>query len=145
MKKLFQPTAMMALVLLAAFCVIGLRLVQNSPEIIALDTITILPSDEDIILGSTELFQHSGFRSAEKEHLLVRHRNDRWQIANSAWRKKVDIRTTRQNTRYLKRWQLKTGDRLRIDGTLLTVTDLGDNYIIIEAPASGRQLRWVNV
>lgn len=124
---------LLTLSLLLLFGFLGISLIRNAPEVKHLEYVQVKPSTQGVTLGWKELGQRKGANSAEKEHLQVSYQNQQWLLKNVSNSKRVDIRTSRIDTRYLRRAALKTGDILQFntfkvavkkaDGQQLTLYD----------------------
>lgn len=133
---------LIAAFILALFAVLAINMLAEAPAGHRLQRLEIQPSAEGVVIGHRELAQHAGARSAEREHLLVRFRGGQWQMASVAWQKRVNVMTTTGVDRYLKRWRLKTGDRIQLDGRRLKVVQTSADSIAIKDLDSGRTVHW---
>lgn len=100
------------------------------------------------VLGANELGQSASPFSAEQDHLVARQVNGQWEIANFASYKKIDVRTSKHDAFYLKRWLLKKGDFIHFgfpSGQVdILVEKVGKNEIHIKEMNSGRVVSWVD-
>jgi cell division protein FtsW (lipid II flippase) len=106
--------------------------------------VTLTGTEQPVILGYQELGQNPATGgSAEKDHLrLRRDATGGWWASNVADHRKVDAPTEKHKTRYLKRWRLATGDRIRVKTVELEVVETqGETLILRQA---GREARWEN-
>lgn len=134
-------------ILLLAFGLADWRLLTQAPAErlqVTQVRVTLTSAEQPVILGYQELGQNPATGlSAEKDHLrLRRDAAGGWWASNVADHRKVDAPTAQHKTRYLKRWCLATGDRIRVKTTELEVVEAQDETLILRE--SGREARWEN-
>ncbi|MFZ1643337.1 MAG: FtsW/RodA/SpoVE family cell cycle protein [Candidatus Contendobacter sp.] len=131
-------------ILLLALWAAGWRLLEQAPagHQVTEVRVTLTGKEQPVILGYLELGQHPGSgRSAERDHLrLHRDASGGWWASNVADNRKVDAPTEKHETRYLKRWRLAAGDRIRVKTTELEVTEAQPEKLILRE--AGREARW---
>ncbi|MEM6671074.1 MAG: FtsW/RodA/SpoVE family cell cycle protein [Pseudomonadota bacterium] len=99
-----------------------MRLFASLPPTIQLSSVAIPSADAPIVLGWRELGQRPGPQSAARAHLQVRRTDEgAWMAANVAADRKALLLYEDGSTRYLRRWPLRAGDVLEIDGAVFTV------------------------
>lgn len=129
------------LILIFAFLACGI--VHYSPAVTLLDSITLTSSDgSPVTLGYRELGQKEGAQSAERSHLSFRNENGRWFLSNIASGKKVDVRTDKHPTIFVKRFELRDGDRVRIGDAMLEFSDVAPNVLRIVEVGGNRVASW---
>ncbi|MDG4552477.1 MAG: FtsW/RodA/SpoVE family cell cycle protein [Candidatus Contendobacter sp.] len=138
---------LLTILLLLAFGLADWRLLTQAPaerRQVTEVRVTLTGAEQPVILGYQELGQNPATgRSAEKDHLrLRRDAAGGWWASNVADHRKVDAPTEKHQTRYLKRWRLATGDRIRVKTTELEVVEAQGGALILRA--SGREARWEN-
>lgn len=113
MKKSIPSLSPLWAILLLFIILIALSytLINKAPPVWYLKSLTV---KQDSILGYKELGQSAGNRSADKQHLQVRHQGNKWWLANVSPQKKVWAKPHQGKGFYLKRWQLQTGDIVQI-------------------------------
>ncbi len=119
------------LILLLIFGFLGLTLIKNAPEVKRLDYVQVKPSSQGVTLGWQELGQHRGANSAEKEHLHINYTNQQWLLKNVSNSKRVDIKTTLVDTRYLRRSTLQAGDVLQFNTFKIEVKQADDQQLVL--------------
>lgn len=119
------------LILLLTFGFLGFSLVKNAPEVKRLDYVQVKPSTQGVTLGWQELGQRRGANSAEKEHLNVSYTNQQWLLQNVSNSKRVDIKTSTVDTRYLRRSTLKKGDILQFNTFKIEVKQADDQQLVL--------------
>ncbi len=134
-------------ILLLAFSLADWRLLAQAPterRQVTEIRVTLTGAEQPVILGYPELGQNPvNGRSSEKDHLrLRRDAEGGWWASNVADHRKVDAPTEKHKTRYLKRWRLATGDRIRVKTAELDVIEAQDGKLILRQ--SGREARWEN-
>lgn len=107
-------------------------------------TITVQANQAPTVLGWRELGQHEGPRSAAPRHLGLTRNGDAWLMANRAYNRRVDARTSKYDSIFLQRWRLRRGDTISFDGPTLRVTDLGSTHITFQHVESKREVTWRN-
>ncbi|MCK5810689.1 MAG: FtsW/RodA/SpoVE family cell cycle protein [Cocleimonas sp.] len=117
--------------LLLIFAFLGFRLISNAPEVKRLDYVQVKPSSQGVTLGWQALGQHKGANSAEKEHLNISKTHQQWLLKNVSSAKRVDIRTSAVDTRYLRRAALETGDLLQFNTFKIVVKQADDQQLIL--------------
>lgn len=131
-------------ILLLVFGIAGWRLLEQAPAGYQVTEVrvTLTSEEQPVILGYLELGQHPGSgRSAERDHLrLRRDAAGGWWASNVADKRKVDAPTESQKTRYLKRWRLAVGDRIRLNTTELEVAEVQREKLVLRE--TGREARW---
>ena len=120
------------LLLLLLFAFLGFSLIKNAPEVKRLDYVQVKPSGQGVVLGWQELGQHRGANSAEKEHLSISYINQQWLLKNVSNSKRVDIKTTKVNTRYLRRSTLQAGDILQFNTFKIQVKRADDQLVLYD-------------
>lgn len=134
-------------ILLLAFGVADWRLLTHAPterRQVTEIQVTLTSAEQPVILGYQELGQNpTSGRSAAKDHLRLRRDVEGgWWASNVADHRQVDAPTEKHKTRYLKRWRLATGDRIRVKTTDLDVIEAQDGKLILRQ--AGREARWEN-
>lgn len=131
---LTSPPVWFTLLLLVVFTFATQQMLASAPQGLGVDRIEVTPGEKPIILGHDELGQHSGGgRGAATDHIRVRRdAKGAWWIANVSAQRKVDAQTEDGTSRYLKRWKLLTGDRLRLGSPAIDVE------VTESSPAEGR-------
>lgn len=120
--KTFGVSSMLAIAMLALFSAGGLALFSSVPRIKTVRAVEVPPVAGGITLGWQDLGQrYDESRSADLDHLRVRKGDSGWEIANVSLHRKVDAGTDRFNTLFLKRWEVRAGDTLTVDGKSLRV------------------------
>ena len=121
----------LTLSLLLIFGVLGFSLISNAPKVKRLDYVQVKPSIQGVTLGWQSLGQHRGANSAEKEHLHISHLNQQWLLKNVSNAKRVDIRTSTVDTRYLRRSTLQAGDVLQFNTFKLEVKQADHQQLVL--------------
>ncbi|MCF8090784.1 MAG: FtsW/RodA/SpoVE family cell cycle protein [Desulfotignum sp.] len=142
MKKPAVNQWFLAFCLLAVFGFLGIRLVQEAPEAMVLESLEIQPGSDCTVIGYEELAQHPGPRSAESRHLKVCLENGRFKIYNVAQHKKVDVRTSQTDTLLLKYIKLAEGDHINIGESSLVVQHVDHRSITIKDIGTDRAVSW---
>ena len=119
------------LILLLTFGFLGFSLVKNAPEVKRLEYVQVKPSNQGVTLGWQELGQRRGANSAEKEHLNISYKNQQWLLKNVSNSKRVDIRTSTIDTRYLRRSTLQTGDILQFNTFKIEVKQADGQQLVL--------------
>ncbi|MCK5902055.1 MAG: FtsW/RodA/SpoVE family cell cycle protein [Cocleimonas sp.] len=133
----------LSLVILVILGALGSNLIQQAPHIKRLDYVQIKPSPQAVDLGWRELGQHRGINSAEKQHLRLKYLQDQnWQLSNIASAKRVDLQTTKVDTRYLRRAALEAGDILHFNTFKLQVKQADTNGFVLFNPANQQTGSW---
>ena len=127
--------------LLAAFGLDAWQLLERAPVGVRVAQIRLTPGDRPLILGHAELGQRPGALSAAADHLQLSHDQDGWWIANLSAQRRVDAPTATQPTRYLRRWPLTKGGRIRFGDTTLEVAESSPDRLVLSGPA-GIVARW---
>lgn len=117
--------------LLFIFGFLGISLIRNAPEVKHLDYVQVKPSTQGVTLGWQALGQQRGANSAEKEHLQISHHQQQWHLKNVSHNKRVDIRTSTVDTRYLRRSPLQTGDVLQFNTFKIAVKQADGNQLVL--------------
>jgi cell division protein FtsW len=104
--------------------------------------VTVKAAEAPKVLGYLELGQRSGTRSADAEHLLVERREGKWWFGNRSRSKRVLLTTTRFDARFVDRWTIAEGDRLRLPGYDIDVVKLSSDSITLRETKSGREVSW---
>ncbi|EXJ14147.1 FtsW/RodA/SpoVE family cell cycle protein [Imhoffiella purpurea] len=132
----------LSLFLLLGYLYAAWLLLEQAPKgsVVEAVTIALEPDSDPLILGREELGQRFGSASAALDHLRVRRDRTGWWVANVSDRRRVDAPTSLHPTRYLRRWSLARGDRLRLDGVSIEVTEARADRLVLSAH-SGR-VRW---
>jgi cell division protein FtsW (lipid II flippase) len=142
MKKPAVNQWFLAFCLLAVFGFLGIRLIQEAPEVMVLESLEIQPGSDCTVIGYEELAQHPGPRSAESRHLKVCLENGRFKIYNVSQHKKVDVRTSQTGTLLLKYIKLAEGDHINIGESSLIVQQVNDRSITIKDTRTDRTISW---
>lgn len=135
-----------ALLILAVFGILGREVLRHAPAKKTVCLVSVQPSAGGVVLGRSELGQRSGPFSGEKEHLRVQHDGGAWSFSSLARTRKVDVRTSRVNTLFLKRWNLAPGDTVMLGGKRLSVEEAGEGSLRIKEQDgdTGREVQWHN-
>ncbi|GAB6141938.1 hypothetical protein JCM14076_26670 [Methylosoma difficile] len=132
----------LSVLLIISYCVYSYKLFKSAPNTIRLDYLEINKNDLPLTIGRNELAQKKGSRSAEEQHIRLLIDNQQgWQIANIAQSKKVDAPGGGFHSRYLKRFQLKTGDSIKINDQTINVL-AADDQLRLQHQDSQQQLLW---
>lgn len=121
-----------SLFIIAFFSLMGINLINSAPQVKLLEAVYIKPNKSGITLGYQELGQQKGANSAAKEHLLVK-KDDKhiWQFQNISATKRVDAKTSKIDTRYIRRTTLKKGDQLIFNTFQLLVKQADDQKLVL--------------
>jgi len=130
--------------LLLLFAFIGYLTVSGSQSVTRLSSLRVSATSEIPALGASELGQQPGIRSADRHHLALRYQDAVWQIANISPGKKVDVRTDKRDTLFLKRLPLEQNDEIQLGHNLLKVTAVSDDSISLTSPTTGNTAEWRN-
>lgn len=132
-----------SLIILTGWALLGYWTIASAPVVVWPEAIHIDLSQTDkiLLIGPQELGQRKGSRAAERRHLLFHHSDDGWEMANIARFRKVDARTNRRATVFLKRWRLESGDVIRLgpDQVPIRVTQTSPDLVLTQ---DDRQVRW---
>lgn len=99
-------------ILLSLFAFIGYIVVSESQPVTRLASLPVSATSATYTLGASELGQRFGIRSADRHHLAVRYQDGAWQIANISPGKKVDVKTDKRDTLFVKRLPLEQNDEI---------------------------------
>ena len=131
------------LVVLLFLGLLGVNLISQAPDIKRLDYVQIKPSQQAQDLGWQELGQHKGINSAEKQHLRLRHLNDQnWSLENIASAKRVDLKTSKVDTRYLRRLALQQGDMLIFNTFSIQVKQVDNGQLVLYNTINKQTAHW---
>lgn len=144
MRTTIAKSWFLPLLLLALFLWLGVAMFQGAPPVRQARTIDIAPDEKDIVLGWRELGQRKGPRSAEADHLLLRHGDAGWEMFNIARTRKVDVRTDMHPTLFLKRWPLAAGDTIFIGDVAVEVTRCDTETLALKQANADRSVRWAD-
>lgn len=102
-----------------------------------------IPGDVDqITIGRRELGQRAGPQSAEATHLrLTRTPEGGWAASNVAEARKALLLYPDGSSRYLRRWPVRQGDRIALDGVEFTVSALTPRRQLTLDASDGRRIR----
>ncbi len=131
--------------LLLFFLMAGIALFRSAPQVKLPEKIEIKAGTEpeEFILGRQELGQSRGPRSAEDKHLKISFipgkPKNKWEIYNIAKHRRVDVRTDKHPTLFLKRWELQKGDRIFPGDAEIEVLQTDS---ILELKEGDRILKW---
>ncbi|MGE0083473.1 MAG: hypothetical protein AB7S75_03545 [Desulfococcaceae bacterium] len=134
-------------ILLLFFLAAGILLLRNAPLVRILQKIEINGRTEpgEFILGRENLGQNKGPRSAEDHHLKIRFIPQKpqniWEISNIARHRRVDVKTDRHSTLFLKRWELKNGDLITLGKAEMEVIR-ADTVLELRERKENRTLVW---
>ena len=128
--------------LLLIFGFLGFSLISNAPEVKRLDYVQVKPSTQGVTLGWQALGQRRGTNSAEKEHLQISHINQQWLLKNVSNAKRVDIRTSTVDTRYLRRSTLQAGDILQFNTFKIEVKQADHQQLVLVDSSKQQTARW---
>jgi cell division protein FtsW (lipid II flippase) len=117
--------------LLLIFGFLGVSLIRNAPEVKQLEYVQVKPSTQGVTLGWQALGQRRGVNSAEKEHVNISYQNQQWLLKNVSNSKRVDIRTSKVDTRYLRRTTLQTGDLLQFNTFQIEVKQADSQQLVL--------------
>lgn len=131
-------------ILLFLFAFLGYLTVSRSQPVTRLASLLISETSAPSTLGAGELGQRLGIRSADRHHLAVRYQDAVWQTANISPDKKVDVRTDKRNTLFLKRLPLEKSDEIQLGHNMLRVTAVSDDSISLTSPTTGNTAEWRN-
>lgn len=140
-------------VLLILFLGMGLLMVRSAPRVRMVDSIEVHLPDEirpqgqgaepnAVVLGFRELGQRRSARSAEGDHLRVWRTADGWMMANVSRNRRVDVRTDLHGTLFLKRWPLRTGDRIALGDISIEVGRSEAGELELRQRGEDRLVRW---
>jgi cell division protein FtsW (lipid II flippase) len=115
--------AWISILILSLYTTTAWILLAQAPNGERVTAIHLTPGKKPLLLGIAELGQRPGAGAAADKHLRVRLDAKGWWIANVATERRVDAPTATRPTRYLKRWLLSTGDRINLDGVIITVQE----------------------
>ncbi len=132
----------LAYLLLAIWAALIWQIAARAPAGAYPGPLTIQASSAPIVLGSRELGQHKGPRSAAIRHLELGRGGGEWWFSNRAYTRRVDIKTNRVESIFPQRWRLKRGDTIAFDGPTLTVAAIGPTSITLKHIESGREVTW---
>jgi len=131
-------------ILLLFFAFIGYLTVSESQPVTRLSSLLVSETRAPSTLGVGEVGQRPGIRSADRNHLAVRYQDGAWQIANISPDKKVDIKTDKRNTLFLKRLPLEKNDEIQLGHNLLKVTAVSVDSISLTSSTTGNNAEWRN-
>ena len=131
-------------ILLLLFAFLGYLTVSRSLPVTRLASLLISETNATSTLGTGELGQQPGIRSADRHHLAVRYQDDVWQIAKISPGKKIDVRTDKQDTLFLKRLPLEQNDEIQLGQNLLKVTAVSVDSISLTNSTTGNTALWRN-
>lgn len=133
------------LILFVIAAILGSLMVWLAPQVSIPTCIDITPGEKAVTIGYKELGQHEGPSSADKSHLKIEKSNGYWQIFNVSQGKRVEIKTSADKSRFLKRWQLQMDDQFFLEDQRFKVTQIdpqGDITLLHEQ--SNRTATWKN-
>ena len=85
----------------------------------------------------------AGPLSADKSHLKIEKNNGFWHISNTSQGKRVEIKTSADKSRFLKRWRLQVGDQIILDDQRFNVTQINQKgYISLLHEQTNRTAIW---
>ena len=132
--------SILTLIILGFF---GITLINSAPKIKRLESVHIKPSQSGIALGYQELGQRKGANSAAKEHLLVtKDKKQGWQLQNISSAKRIDAKTTKLDTRYIRRSTLQKDDKLIFNTFSLSVKQADDNQLVLLNASNHETATW---
>ncbi|MEA3414636.1 MAG: hypothetical protein U9R02_00505 [Thermodesulfobacteriota bacterium] len=131
-------------ILLLLFAFLGYIAVNGSQPVTRLSSLRVSATSATPTFGAGELGQRSGIRSADRHHLAVQYQDDVWQIANISPSKKVDVKTDKRDTLFLKRLPLEKNDEIQLGHNLLKVTAVSVDTIFLTSPTTGNTAEWRN-
>jgi cell division protein FtsW (lipid II flippase) len=117
--------------LLLIFGLLGVSLIHNAPKVKLLEYVQVKPSTQGVTLGWQALGQQRGANSAEKEHLNISYHDQQWLLKNVSNSKRVDIRTSKVDTRYLRRSTLQAGDLLQFNTFQIEVKRADSQVLVL--------------
>ena len=127
------------------FVVIGFSILFYSPKVYIPDHIDIYLKKQPVILGFKTLAQREGPLSADKAHIQIKSSDGIWKIANISSSKKVLIKTRKHKSRYLRRWELESGDTIIINDKSFSVLNINSSSsITIKEEGTNRKVSWQN-
>ncbi len=135
--------------LLFFFLAAGILLIRNAPLVKIPQSIEINAGTQpgEFILGRENLGQNKGPRSAEDHHLKIRFIPQKpqniWEISNIARHRRVDVKTDKHSTLFLKRWELMPGDLITLGNAEIEVIR-ADTALELRERKENRTLAWEN-
>lgn len=141
---------LLSLLIIALFAMLGKLLIANAPTVKRLLGVQVKHTvdggflDKGSTLGWAELGQFAGVNSAEKAHMKVRFNkaaND-WEIQNVAAKKRIDAKTAKLPTRYVRRMALQNGDELRALKFTLKVISTSKGRLTLQDMNTGVSAQW---
>ncbi len=122
---------------------LGFELRRNADPVLIADETIVSADSLPIVLGRSELGQHTGARSAAHRHLQVDQRDGRWMIANASVDRRVFARTRSGRGFYLQRWIPHTGDQIVLPTAALEVVEATDRLVLRDMD-SGRRVSFAD-
>jgi len=111
-------------ILFVTAAIFGCLMVLFAPQVSIPTCIDITPGEKPIIIGYKELAQRAGPMSADKSHLKIEKIDGLWHIHNISHGKRVEVKTSVDRSRFVKRWKLQTGDQFILDDQRFKVTQI---------------------
>lgn len=133
-----------ALMVWVVLGILGILLIQAAPPVKRLLAVVVKANADGSTLGWQELGQYPGANSAEKNHLRVKYDRDRsmWLLQNVATHKRIDAKTDKLDTRYIRHWALQTGDKLVSEHFSLEVQQADNGRLVIQDAANKMTGEW---
>jgi len=130
------------LIILAVF---AFFIVYHAPKVSIPAYIEITPGNKPVTLGYKELGQRKSSLSADSSHVRIEKIDGLWTIANISQKKRVEIKTNKHDSRYLKRWPLQANDKFKLNDQAFQVTTVDSSgYLTLLHLQSNRTASWKN-
>jgi len=134
---------LLSLLILFLLALLGLSLINSAPKIKRLKMLSVKADQVGISLGYYELGQRKGANSAAKKHLLIRKDpKSGWLLQNISSAKRVDAKTTKFNTRYIRRAALQKDDKLIFNTFTLLVKQADANQLVLHNQTYNENAVW---
>lgn len=131
-----------AFAILVGWAYLTWQIVQKAPSGSVSRGVTVSAGATPYTLGWAELGQRPGPRSAETQHLQVRLRDGNWSFVNIANRRRVLLTTRSGASRFIHRWEIRTGDRISFNKADIEVLSVRPDRLTLRERNSKREFTW---